>query len=97
MIGSRYSVYLTRFVTLLLCGLLLIGCDQQSVQGNQASRVERAHLVELHQVTEDVVKLDRIRTGTLRATVKYRLFVQEEGQIAELPGIPVIRLAAGTF
>ncbi|WP_191905883.1 efflux RND transporter periplasmic adaptor subunit [Nitrincola iocasae] len=88
-------MYLTRFVTLLLCGLLLIGCDQQSVQGNQASRVERAHLVELHQVTEDVVKLDRIRTGTLRATVKYRLFVQEEGQIAELPWYPGDQVSRG--
>lgn len=78
---------LIMFGILLLCGLL-VGCDQQAVQGNPSPQVERAHLVELHQVTEDVVKLDRVRTGTLRATVRYRLFIQEEGQIADLPWYP---------
>jgi RND family efflux transporter MFP subunit len=88
-------VRLIMFGVLLLCGLLLVGCDQQSVQGNQSPRVERAHLVELHQVTEDVVKLDRVRTGTLRATVRYRLFIQEEGQIADLPWYPGDRVTKG--
>ncbi|WP_417585948.1 efflux RND transporter periplasmic adaptor subunit [Nitrincola sp.] len=83
------------FGFLLLCGLLLVGCDQQSVQGSQSARVERAHLVELHQVAEEAVKLDRVRTGTLRATVKYRLFIQEEGQIANLPWYPGDRVTRG--
>ncbi|KGK43404.1 hypothetical protein LH51_00025 [Nitrincola sp. A-D6] len=81
-------MHLAKFWFLLLCALLLHGCDQQSVQGNQSTRMERAHLVELHQVTEEAVKLDRVRTGTLRASVKYRVFIQEEGQIADFPWYP---------
>ncbi|MFN3879960.1 MAG: efflux RND transporter periplasmic adaptor subunit [Nitrincola lacisaponensis] len=67
---------------------MLSGCDQPSAQSGPPMAIERPHLVELHQVTQESVRLDRVRTGTLRAITRYRLFAQEEGQIAQLPWYP---------
>ena len=67
--------------------LLLTGCDQ-SPQAQQRQAQPRPHLVELYPVSVEDVKLDRTRTGTLRATTRFRVFAQEEGQIAELPWHP---------
>lgn len=68
--------------------LLLVGCDQPAAQSNEPPRQPRPHLVEIYNVNPEDVKLDRMRTGTLRATTRYRVFAQEEGQLAALPWYP---------
>ncbi len=76
-------------VLLISLLVLLAGCDQSSqVQQQQQQRQARDHLVELYPVSYENVKLDRTRTGTLRATKRFRVFAQEEGQIADLPWYP---------
>ena len=76
-------------LAILICFfLLLVGCDQPSAQSNEQTRKLRPHLVEVYNVSLEDVKIDRMRTGTLRATRRYSVFAQEEGQLAALPWYP---------
>ena len=76
------------FAILISSLLFLTGCDQPAAQSNEQQRQPRPHLVEVYNVNFEDVKLDRMRTGTLRATTRFRVFAQEEGQLAALPWYP---------
>jgi len=75
--------------------LLLVGCDQPAAQSNELQRQPRPHLVEVFNVIQEDVKLDRMRTGTLRATTRFQVFAQEEGQLAALPFYQGDKVAQG--
>lgn len=86
----------------LLCSLsliwifvFLVGCDQPNAQSSHQQRQARPHLVEIYTVNLENVQLDRLRTGTVRATTRFQLFVQEEGQLAEFPWHPGDRVTQG--
>ena len=76
------------FAILISSLLFLTGCDQPAAQSNEQQRQPRPHLVEIYNVNFEDVKLDRMRTGTLRATTRFRVFAQEEGQLVALPWYP---------
>lgn len=79
----------------ILLFVLLAGCDQSTGQSGNQQRQARPHLVELYTVHVENVQLDRLRTGTLRATTRFQLFAQEEGQLAELPWYPGDKVTRG--
>ena len=85
----------TLFTMLICLFLLLTGCDQPAAQSNEQPRQPRPHLVEVFNVIQEDVKLDRMRTGTLRATTRFQVFAQEEGQLAALPFYQGDKVAQG--
>lgn len=71
-----------------LAGLLvaLAACDQPAHKGGGDRKAgEKVHLVEVVNVRSELLRHETVRTGTLTARRKVRVFNQEEGRIDSLP------------
>lgn len=64
--------------------LLLTACNETE-QPSTSKKAPKQHLVEVITAQQQVVAIERGRTGTLRAVQEIQIFNQEEGRITALP------------
>ncbi|MHA1598134.1 MAG: efflux RND transporter periplasmic adaptor subunit [Alphaproteobacteria bacterium] len=71
----------------VLAGMVLFsltGCGEDATEQGHAKRVEKQHLVEVATVEATPLSFTTVRTGTLKARKRVRIFNQEEGRIDKI-------------
>ncbi|WP_168927390.1 efflux RND transporter periplasmic adaptor subunit [Nitrincola alkalilacustris] len=81
------KILILKLTTLFSLATLLAACGNEA-PARTGPPPTRDHLVEVHRAELVNAAIERVRTGSLRASTEVKLFTQEEGRITALPYYP---------